>query len=329
MDITDPRVAAAAGVALIVLALVIYAITATVRSISRRRRNRRNREALQNEKRATLTALIDRIMAGDLSAYREVLDVNNGLTDCAVADRWHTFVQYLYDRDLSERYNLAMAHGERLSNYETTSAKAIELAQGYRGSTSAEARVTYLVDLFGVLSETTHGNHRRVYDLLELTEDALAALLDQAIQARYEELLAQAKAEPGTAGTTAFLLLSSLIDDSRWRVADRHGFRAAGMFDGLPVTPLTRPAGWNELVVRHIENPGITLFERPDTHEGDILHLAAKAEASGDLVEMLLALAYHNRAGRQRSELPDELVASLIREVVAYRTRTKQVTETD
>jgi hypothetical protein len=301
MDLKDPRVLAGMAAGLLLICLLASLI---IRTSIRRRRSNRAYQAARVARLAALNALIERIMADDLAAYREVLDVNNQGHN----DSWGLFVYHEYDTELSNRYQSAMRHGEQLSNYETVLASARKKMREVRAADNSDRRITCLIAFLHAMQEAHTDNTERIYEVLGLNHTKALNYLNRSIEERYEELLSDA--EDGDA--SAFLLLDDLIRDTR--TSNR------GMFRGLGVTGLSRPpaATWNALVVKLFENPDLPLFERDEMKLGDVLHLAARAEASGNLVDMQLALAFHNHSGRQQSEIPDEIVAALIRKVAAH-----------
>lgn len=250
---------------------------------------------------AELDKLIERIKRGDVLAYHEILACNSG------DNPWFKFVWGCRDLELSARYESAMRMGEQLSNYETVLAATRKVLEEHHDNAPANDRIKSLVALLRAIDRAYPANKECIYAELGIRRSRLVNSLNRALDDHCYELLERAK----RGDSSAFLLLDALIRDTR-----RTNYRSGSEFLGLGVAPLVRPDEWNNLVVRLFDNPDLALFNRDEMAPGDVLHLAARAEASGSLVDMQLALAFHN-ANKQASELPGELVASLVRKVVA------------
>lgn len=305
MDLEDPRtLVLIGGAALLLVVAIAFAIAVT----ARHRKSRREYDMFRAARVAELTALLDRIMAGELDAYEEIRAYN--------ADTefpWSRLAES--DPELRQRYWVAMEQGKQLANMSELLPDLHARLDDYRAATEAAEQLDRLVQFFATLRDVMPQNIGSMYTALGTTQAAMMAALNHAIKQRHDELLRTATLHTGEHGAQAFLALCTLIDETRWRSRRQR----QGPFVGIEVAPLERPEGWNELVVRHVENPNLELFVYEDVPMGGVLHLAANAERTQDLAQMLLALAFHFDAGPYDTEITEELVTSLIRKVIEVR----------
>lgn len=305
MDLTDPRtLVLIGGAALLLVVAIAFAIVMT----ARHRKSRREYDMFRAARVAELTALLDRIMAGELDAYEEIKAYN--------ADTefpWSRLAES--DPELSRRYWAAMEQGKLLTNMSELLPELHARLDDYRAATEAAQQLDRLMQFFATLRDVMPQNIGSMYTALSTTQAAMMAALNLTIKQRHDELLRTATSKTGDGGAQAFLVLRTLIDDTRWRSRRQR----QGPFAGIEVAPLERPEGWNELVVRYVQSPSLELFVHEDMPLGGVLHLAAEAERTEDLVQMLLALAFHFDAGPCDTEITEELVTSLIRKVTEVR----------
>lgn len=306
MDLKDPRVISviAAG-SLLALALVTWLLICINKS---RRIGKAHRAKLAQAYQARLDqleALMARALDNDPVACSEL---------CAnryYGDNWQSLANNAVG-DLSDRFNEAVDHAERLLNYGHQHAQAAQaLADSMRGNT--QQRVEGLAAYLKALQGCTHDNAKRIELDHELTAARALELLDMAIKDYYEELLELAR----NGDDKALIMLDLLITNTH--LTDR----AQGLgrpFYGLSVIRLERSDDWNNLVARLIPNPQLRLFvPRENIMVGDLLRMAADAERSNDLVAALMVIAYWHTGTRYKQEITDEMITSLIRMVARLR----------
>jgi hypothetical protein len=252
---------------------------------------------------ATKMAELDRLLPLADNGDEQALGVIKPSANCDHAGKWWDFVREYGDAELVQRFKDAIDNGKAAVFYSKNIATVTSQCGIWLSDADTETRIEAIEALIHLYQNGDYEGRQRLFAALNFTYEQLLEALNLLLTEQRDELLALAEA----GDREAFIKAEALVASTWcWEVGDQHR-----RFYGIGATGLSKPAGWNALVVRYHRSPRLEQFATGGLEWRDYIALSADAVCDKDPVAAQMVIAACEANKWVRTQIGDYRYAEL------------------